>query len=68
MWGQSFELEHSQAAGAQAMLVLIAICVGITLAAAVFTTTIVRGVDRQAAVLSQAAAAAKTDTNVTPAV
>jgi hypothetical protein len=51
--GQAVELEHSQAAGAQSVLVLLGTCVAVVLAAAAFMTMIVRGMEHQAAALSE---------------
>jgi len=52
MWGQSVELEHSQAAGSQAVLMLLGVCIAIILAAAVFALTIVHSTRRSEAIFA----------------
>ena len=58
MWDQSVELEHSQAAGNQAVLILVAVCMAIMLAAAVFATALVHSARKSEAIFALASEAA----------
>ena len=50
------ELEHSQAAGAEAVMVMFALLLAILISAAAFAMTMARNLERQAAHVAQAAA------------
>jgi len=56
MWGQSFELEHSRAAGREAVLVMLAFCIAVTVVSAAFAATLVHGAHRYGEILAKASA------------